>query len=97
MYIASLVTNIAKTAWLKPAKWMYYHLLDGDWGSNALSWQWVAGTNSNRKYYMNQDNINKYTKTNQKNTIIDTSYDSIINLNQPELFALTSNLEHYLS
>jgi len=93
MYIASLVTNIAKTAWLKPAKWMYYHLLDGDWGSNALSWQWVAGTNSNRKYYMNQDNINKYTKTNQKNTLIDTSYDSIINLNQPEIFSFTSNLE----
>ena len=28
MYIASITTNIAKTHWKIPAKWMYYHLLD---------------------------------------------------------------------
>ena len=93
MYISSLATNIAKISWLNPAKWMYYHLLDGDWGSNALSWQWVAGTNSSKKYYMNQDNINKYTKTYQKNTIIDTSYEHIVNLHQPKIFSLTSKIE----
>ena len=42
MYVASIATNIAKSHWKNPAKWMYYHLLDGDWASNALSWQWVA-------------------------------------------------------
>ena len=50
---------------------MYYHLLDGDWASNALSWQWVAGSNANKKYYANQDNINKYFNSSQKQTFLD--------------------------
>jgi deoxyribodipyrimidine photo-lyase len=67
MYIASLACNVAQSQWRIPAKWMYYHLLDADWASNALSWQWVAGTNSNKKYFANQNNINKYcfTKANE--------------------------------
>ena len=60
MYVASVACNVAQSHWLTPARWMYYHLLDGDWASNALSWQWVAGSNANKKYYANQDNINKY-------------------------------------
>ena len=44
MYVAALACNVGKSHWLNPARWMYYHLLDGDWASNALSWQWVAGT-----------------------------------------------------
>ena len=44
MYIAAVCCNVGQYHWLKPAQWMYYHLLDGDWGSNSLSWQWVAGT-----------------------------------------------------
>ena len=54
MYIASIICNTAKCHWKIPAKWFYYHLKDGDWGSNALSWQWVCGTNSGKKYYANQ-------------------------------------------
>lgn len=77
MYTASLVCNIAKSHWYTPSKWMYYHLLDGDWASNACSWQWVAGANSNKKYYANQENINKFTLTNQTNTYLDTSYEAI--------------------
>ena len=90
MYVASLSTNIAKSHWKQPAKWMYYHLLDGDWASNALSWQWVCGANSNKKYIANQDNINKYTYSNQKNTFLDTSYEEIMNLEQPSNFKLVS-------
>ena len=71
MYVASIATNIAKSHWKNPAKWMYYHLLDGDWASNALSWQWVAGSNSNKKYYANQANINKYFESNQINNFLD--------------------------
>jgi deoxyribodipyrimidine photo-lyase len=77
MYTASLVCNIAKSHWYHPAQWMYYHLLDGDWASNACSWQWVAGINSNKKYYANQENINKYTHTNQVNTYLDKSYEAL--------------------
>jgi len=66
MYVSSLACNVSKSHWNIPAKWMYYHLLDADWGSNALSWQWICGSNSNKKYYANQENINKYCFTNQK-------------------------------
>ena len=53
MYVASLACNIAKSHWRLPARWMYYNLLDADWASNALSWQWVAGANSSKKYIAN--------------------------------------------
>jgi deoxyribodipyrimidine photo-lyase len=56
---------------------MYYHLIDGDWASNACSWQWVAGANSNKKYYANQENINKYCYTNQRDTFLDKTYEML--------------------
>ena len=77
MYIAFLACNASKSHWKVPAQWMYYHLLDADWASNALSWQWVAGANSNKKYVANQDNINKYCHTNQKNTFVDIEYEQL--------------------
>ena len=83
MYTASLVCNIAKSHWYYPAQWMYYHLLDGDWASNACSWQWVAGANSHKKYYANQENINQYTYTNQVNTYLDKSYESLESMDTP--------------
>lgn len=84
MYTASVVCNIAKSHWLHPAQWMYYHLLDGDWASNSCSWQWVAAANSSKKYFANQENINKYAKSNQENTFLDKSYDEIAQMNVPQ-------------
>jgi len=89
MYSAAIACNIAKSDWLLPAKWMYYHLLDGDWASNALSWQWVAGANSNKKYYANQENINKYCYTHQKGTFLDVAYDQFDALPIPDRLATT--------
>ncbi len=89
MYTASLVCNIAKSHWHQPAQWMYYHLLDGDWASNSCSWQWVAGANSNKKYYANQENINKYTNTNQANTFLDKSYEAIELIETPAHLLVT--------
>ena len=77
MYTAAICCNIGQYNWLNPAKWMYYHLLDGDWGSNALSWQWVAGTNSHKKYIANQENINKYCFTKDESTFLDKSYEEL--------------------
>jgi deoxyribodipyrimidine photo-lyase len=77
MYTAFLTCNLAQSHWLQPARWMYYHLLDGDWASNAGSWQWVAGANSSKKYYANQENINKYSATLQQGTYLDTTYESL--------------------
>ena len=77
MYLAAMICNFGQVHWKTPAKWMYYHLLDGDWASNSLSWQWVAGSNASKKYVFNQDNLNKYSKTNQSSTYIDTAYDNL--------------------
>ena len=84
MYTAAIACNFGKNHWRFPAKWMYYHLLDGDWASNALSWQWVAGTNSNKQYFANQKNINKYCKTDDSGTFLDVSYEEIENLPLPK-------------
>lgn len=89
MYTASVVCNIAKSHWFNPAQWMYFHLLDGDWASNACSWQWVAGSNSTKKYYVNQDNINKYTHTNQLTTFLNKSYEEIKNMETPTPLSVT--------
>ena len=100
MYLAAMVCNNAKSHWLTPARWMYYHLLDGDLASNSCSWQWVAGSFSSKKYYCNQENINKYTGTNQAQTFLDDSYEHIATMPVPiALEAITpldvkTNLPH---
>ena len=93
MYIASIACNIGQSHWKFPAQWMYYYLLDADWASNALSWQWVAGANSNKKYYANQDNINKYCFTQQKDTFLDVPYEDFANMQIPEILKDTPSLE----
>ena len=98
MYLAAITCNIGKAHWLQPAKWMYYHLLDGDIASNNCSWQWVSGAFSSKKYYCNQENINKYTYSQQTGTFLDQSYESIVNMPIPQSlqqtieFSLTTNL-----
>ncbi|MBJ2174405.1 deoxyribodipyrimidine photolyase [Aureibaculum sp. A20] len=93
MYIAAIACNIGQSHWKEPAQWMYYHLLDADWASNALSWQWVAGANSNKKYYANQDNINKYCFTEQKGTFLDVPYEAFASMQIPEILENTPTLE----
>jgi len=91
LYIASLVSNIGKYHWLFPAKWMYYHLLDGDIASNMLSWQWVVGTRSVKKYFANQENINHFSGTNQQDTFLDKEYEDLLSQSEPLILK-----EHYL-
>ncbi|MDE3248515.1 MAG: deoxyribodipyrimidine photolyase [Bacteroidota bacterium] len=83
MYVASLACNVARAHWRTPARWMYYHLLDGDPASNFLSWQWVAGSFSSKKYFANQENINKYLYSMQRNSYLDCSYDQLNDLPVP--------------
>jgi deoxyribodipyrimidine photo-lyase len=84
MYVASITCNISRAHWLAPAQWMYSLLLDGDWASNALSWQWVAGSNSHKKYFANQENINKFFYSDQRDTFLDVSYEEFPDLTIPE-------------
>lgn len=79
MWLAMLTCNVAGTSWQTGAAWMYYHLLDGDLASNTLSWQWVVGTFSSKKYFANQENLNKYGLSDDKQfgTILDKSYEQL--------------------
>ncbi|MBC7866865.1 MAG: deoxyribodipyrimidine photolyase [Gloeobacteraceae cyanobacterium ES-bin-316] len=87
MYLASIACNIGAAHWREPARWLYYHLLDGDVASNHLSWQWVAGTFSSKKYFCNQENINKYTNSSQEQTFLDMSYEKLLKAPLPRQLA----------
>ena len=91
MYVSAIACNIAGAHWLQPAQWMYYHLLDGDLASNSLNWQWIAGTFSSKKYYCNQENINRYTHSNQRQTFLDRSYETITAMPVPGALQEKSN------
>jgi deoxyribodipyrimidine photo-lyase len=93
MYLAAIACNIAKAHWLQPSKWMYYHLLDGDIASNNCSWQWVSGAFSGKKYYCNQENINKYTLSKQWKTFLDTPYEDLVNMSIPSHLQETFDLQ----
>ena len=91
MYLAAIACNIGKAHWKMPAKWLYYHLLDGDIASNNCSWQWVAGSFSSKKYYCNQENINKYTNTHQSGTFLDNTYEQIVTIQVPNSLKATAS------
>ncbi|MHA8108684.1 FAD-binding domain-containing protein [Aquirufa sp. A-Brett2-W8] len=91
MYLAAITCNVGKYHWSAPAAWLYYHLLDGDLASNALSWQWCAGTFSNKLYYVNQENVNKYTGSRQTDTFLDYSYEELPLRSVPEELRESTN------
>lgn len=48
--LAAYVVHVRRIHWLPGADWMHALLLDGDLGSNHLSWQWVASTFSGKPH-----------------------------------------------
>ncbi|MES2773694.1 MAG: FAD-binding domain-containing protein [Bacteroidota bacterium] len=84
MYTAGIACNLGQAHWLQPCRWMYYHLLDGDLASNTCSWQWVAGSFSSKKYIANQENINHYLHSNQRDSFLDHPYETVFNQPVPE-------------
>ncbi len=85
MWVAGITCNVGRTHWRQPAEWLHYHLLDGDLASNTLSWQWVAGTFSNKCYLANQGNINRFSRSEQSGTFLDISYEQLASLAVPEV------------
>lgn len=79
MWLASYVVHVRKVHWRSGADWLYSHLLDGDLGSNHLSWQWVAGTSSNKPYLFNADNVARYAPAqwHSRGSVIDQSYEAL--------------------
>lgn len=61
MWFASYVVHQLKVDWREAADWFEAHLLDGDFASNHLSWQWIASTFSSKPYYFNKENLERYT------------------------------------
>jgi deoxyribodipyrimidine photo-lyase len=90
MYVASMVCNIGQAHWLAPSQWMYYHLLDGDLASNTCSWQWVAGAFASKPYYCNQENINRFTHSDQYQTFLDLPMDTLPNAPIPDVLRATT-------
>jgi deoxyribodipyrimidine photo-lyase len=92
MYVAGIVCNMAHSHWHMPAQWLYYYLYDADWASNALSWQWVAGSFSSKKYLANQENINNYCNTKDANTWLDKSYEELSEMPIPHILQDSTTL-----
>lgn len=61
MWLAAYLVHWRRIGWPAGAAWFLLHLLDGDPASNNLSWQWVAGTFSNKPYIFNRENLERHT------------------------------------
>lgn len=79
LWLASYLVHLRKLHWRTGADWMLGHLLDGDVGSNHLSWQWVAGTASSKPYLFNADNVSRLASPDwhSPGTCIDTSLEAL--------------------
>jgi deoxyribodipyrimidine photo-lyase len=61
MWLGAYIVHWRRIKWQAGAKWFLQHLLDGDPASNNMSWQWVASTFSQKPYFFNRDNLERYT------------------------------------
>ena len=86
MWVAGITCNMSGTYWREPSRWLHYHLLDGDLAGNTLSWQWIAGTFSHKRYVANQSNIDKYSKSQQPGSWLDVPYENFANFTAPAHF-----------
>ena len=79
MWLASYVVHVRHVHWRAGADWLVAHLLDGDLASNHLSWQWVAGTGSNKPYLFNAENVARYAPAgwHSAGSVIDRSYEAL--------------------
>ncbi len=61
LWFAAYTVHFRKIDWKAGYDFFREYLLDGDIASNALSWQWVASTFSHKPYFMNKENIAKFS------------------------------------
>jgi len=82
LYVAAYVCHWRRVKWQAGAKFFLSHLLDGDPASNNLSWQWVASTFSQKPYYYNLENIQKFSpdtvdSSEANNAVLVGSYEDL--------------------
>ncbi len=77
MWFAAYVVHYAKIEWWHGERFFYRHLIDGEPGPNALSWQWVASTFSRKPYIFNSANMAKNGHRPCPGAPFDASYDEI--------------------
>ena len=85
MWLAMLACNVGSANWQNMSRWLYYHLIDGDLASNMLSWQWVAGTNSSKRYVANQSVINSCSDYKESDTYLTLPREEVGEGPVPEL------------
>jgi len=68
MWFASIWIFTLELPWQLGAEFFIQHLYDGDPASNTLGWRWVAGVQTQGKYYLASEwNIKKFTNNRFKN------------------------------
>ena len=82
MYLAAYIVHWRRVKWQAGAAFFLAHLLDGDAASNNLSFQWVASTFSNKPYYFNLENVEKFAGMEapcdyHTNKVLAGSYDDL--------------------
>lgn len=77
MWFAAYVVHFAKIEWWHGERFFFRHLLDGEPGPNALSWQWVASTFSAKPYIFNSSNMAENGHAPCPGAPFDASYEAI--------------------
>jgi deoxyribodipyrimidine photo-lyase len=96
MWLASYWVHMRHASWQSGASWMLKHLLDGDIASNALSWQWVAGTFSKKPYLFNAENVARFAPESwwSPDTAIDQDYAALEAISRGETIPLHADQGH---
>ena len=61
LWFAAYLCHFRGVHWSEGAKLFRRHLYDGDTASNDSSWQWVEGTFAAKPYFMNQENVDRFS------------------------------------
>jgi deoxyribodipyrimidine photo-lyase len=61
LWFAAYLCHFRGVRWQEGARLFRQHLYDGDHASNSASWQWVESTFASKPYFMNQENIAKFS------------------------------------
>jgi deoxyribodipyrimidine photo-lyase len=61
LWFAAYLCHFRGVRWQEGARLFRQYLYDGDVASNSASWQWVEGTFASKPYFMNRENIAKFS------------------------------------